>query len=63
MRAKLALIAVLVAFDVALALATTLNLVAPGLAVALLLTNPLALFVDHRLRARRAVAITRSRRV
>lgn len=61
MGARLAMIAALVVFDVGIAALVSLGLIGPGLAVCLLLTNPLALLVEHRLRARRPQARLRQR--
>jgi hypothetical protein len=55
-KLRLVLIAALVAFDFAVALLATLSLVTPQVAVALLLTNPLALILERHLRARRPPA-------
>jgi hypothetical protein len=54
MKLRLALIIALGLFDLAIAVLTSLGLISPQLAVGLLLANPLAVIVDHRLRMRRA---------
>jgi hypothetical protein len=54
MKLRLSLIIALGLFDLAIAVLTSLGLTSPPLAVTLLLANPLAVILDHRLRARRA---------
>lgn len=61
MRARLFVIAVLVLFDLGVALAASLSVIAPPVAVGLLLTNPLVLILEHQVRARRAAAGPRRR--
>lgn len=61
MRARLALIAALVVFDVGVAALVSLNLIGPGLAACLLVTNPVAILVERWLRLRRAQARVRER--
>lgn len=53
MRTSLALIAALVVFDLGVAVLVSLALLAPSAAAGLLLTNPIALVVEHQLRGRR----------
>jgi hypothetical protein len=55
MRIRLTLIGALVLFDLVVAALTSLGLISPQAAIGLLLTNPLAVIVDHQLRARRRV--------
>jgi hypothetical protein len=62
MKIRLGLIAALAVFDLAIAVLTSLSLLPPQIAVGLLLTNPLAVIVDHRLRARRAAIGVRADR-
>jgi hypothetical protein len=59
MKIRLALIGALALFDLAVAVLTSLSLISPQAAVGLLLTNPLAVIVDHQLRARRATLAAR----
>jgi hypothetical protein len=54
MKVRLALIGALALFDLVVAVLTSLGPISPQAAVGLLLTNPLAVIVDHQLRARRA---------
>jgi hypothetical protein len=56
-----AVIGALVVFDIALAVATSLGLVAPWMAGALLLANPLALAIVARGRRAEGARKTRSR--
>lgn len=60
MKLRLSLIIALGLFDLAIAVLTSLGLTSPPLACALLLTNPLAVILDHRLRARRATIKVRA---
>ena len=59
MRLGFAAIGVLVVFDIALAVATSLGLIAPCMAASLLLANPLALVIMAR--GRRAADPRRAR--
>lgn len=61
MRARLAVIAALVAFDVGVAVLVALNLIGPRLAVCLLITNPVAVLIERWLHLRRAQARVRDR--
>lgn len=56
MRVGLVVIAALVVFDLAVAVAAALGALEPLVAVGLLLTNPLALILDRQIRNRRAAA-------
>lgn len=54
MKFSLVVVGALIAFDLVVAVLTTLSLITPPLAIGLLLTNPLALALDHQWRVRRA---------
>lgn len=61
MRVSLLVIAALVVFDLGVAVLASLGLITPQATVALLLTNPLALILNHQLRGRRMAAAARRR--
>jgi uncharacterized membrane protein YphA (DoxX/SURF4 family) len=58
MKFGMAVVLPLIVFDVVVAAVTTLGLIPPIVAGGLLLTNPVALFVDHWLRGRRRSTAT-----
>jgi hypothetical protein len=57
MKFGMAVVLPLIVFDVVVAAVTTVGLIPPIIAGGLLLTNPIALFVDHWLRTRRRSAV------
>ncbi len=57
MKFGMAVVLPLIVFDVVVAAVTTLGMIPPIVAGGLLLTNPIALLVDHWLRGRRRTAV------